>query len=90
LLLVRVGRHPRAGRWLWEDQLVTLDSVSVDPVVRVREAVHEQLGKEGWSILDDQPISLPHQRGLELALRRGSDLLGPSQAPCGIAIEARL
>jgi len=66
-----VDRRLRAGRGLWEDQLVTLDGVSVDPVVRVREAVHEQLGKEGWSILDDQPISLPHRRVSAVALRDG-------------------
>lgn len=70
-LLVCSGRHPRAGRGLWEDQLVTLDGVSVAPVVRVREAVHEQLGNKGWSILDDQPISLPHRRVSAVALRDG-------------------
>jgi hypothetical protein len=50
---------------------VTLDGVSVGPVVRVREAVREQLGQEGWSILDNHPISLPHRRVSAVALRDG-------------------
>jgi hypothetical protein len=50
---------------------VALEGVSVDPVVRIREAVHKRLGEAGWSILDNQPISLPHLRVSARRLRDG-------------------
>jgi hypothetical protein len=41
---------------------VTLDGISVDPVVRIRQAVNQQLSEAGWSILENHPLSLPHRR----------------------------
>lgn len=45
--------------------------MSVEPVVRVREAVHKRLREEGWSSLDNHPISLPHRRVNATPLRDG-------------------
>jgi hypothetical protein len=39
--------------------------------VRVREAVHKRLREEGWSSLDNHPISLPHRRVSATPLRDG-------------------
>jgi hypothetical protein len=56
---------------LWEDQLVALGGVNVDPVVRIRKAVHERLGEGGWSTLDTLPIALPHRRMSAIPLKDG-------------------
>jgi hypothetical protein len=50
---------------------VTLDGISVDPVVRIREAVHQRLSEAGWSLLDNHPLSLSHRRVSAIPLRDG-------------------
>jgi hypothetical protein len=48
-----------------------LGGISVEPVVRVREAVHQRLSETGWSMLDNHPLSLPHRRVSAIPLRDG-------------------
>lgn len=50
---------------------MTLDGISVDPVVHIREAVHERLSEAGWSILDNHPLSLAHRRVSAIRLGDG-------------------
>jgi hypothetical protein len=50
---------------------VTIDGISVVPVVRIREAVHQRLSEAGWSILDNHPLSLPHRRVSAIPLGDG-------------------
>lgn len=50
---------------------MTLDGISVDPVVRIREAVYERLSEAGWSILDNHPLSLSHRRVSAIPLGDG-------------------
>lgn len=50
---------------------MTFEGISVEPVVRVREAVQKRLGEEGWSSLDNHPIGLPQRRVNATPLRDG-------------------
>jgi hypothetical protein len=48
---------------------VTVDGISVEPVVRIRDAVRQRLGEAGWSLLDNYSLSLPHRRVSAIPLR---------------------